>query len=155
PGPVDAGSEGSVDDELHPAALVEEALEDDPGLRRHAPESRAAGEDELPDLERGPSGQGEPAFVLESRSRGVGIVRPGDVLAETPDRAGELASAARGLAQPEGEAGRLALRIRDPDDSRLHLKDAPRGVSELEDVAAVGLDGPVLVDGADDRPFGL
>jgi len=42
PGAVDAGSEGGVDDELHAAAFVEEALGDDGVLRRDGSQDSAA-----------------------------------------------------------------------------------------------------------------
>ena len=41
PGAVDAAAEGRVDDELHAAGLVEEALEDDGALRRQRAERGA------------------------------------------------------------------------------------------------------------------
>ena len=42
PSLVDAAAEGSVDDELHAAAFVEEALGDDGSLRGHVAEHGAA-----------------------------------------------------------------------------------------------------------------
>ena len=36
-----------------------------------------------------------------------------------------------------------------------HLRDLPRRVAELKDVAGVALDGEVLVERADERVFGL
>ena len=44
-GLVDAAAEGSVQDELHAAAVVEEALGDDGGLGGHGSEDGAAGDD--------------------------------------------------------------------------------------------------------------
>src|SRR6202022_1418338 len=53
------------------------------------------------------------------------------------------------------DRGRLPLRVRDSDHSRLDAQDAPGCVSELKDVAAVRFDGPVFVDGADESALGL
>ena len=67
PGLVDAAAEGRVNDELHPAAFVEEALGDDGLLRRHFAQHGAAGDDVLDELLR--AGIVEPAFVLQPRDR--------------------------------------------------------------------------------------
>jgi hypothetical protein len=47
------------------------------------------------------------------------------------------------------------LRVRDAHDARLHAEDAPRGVPQLEDVAAIRLDREVLVQGSDRRSLRL
>ena len=69
PGAVDAAAEGGVDDELHAAALVEEALEDDVLLGGDEAEAVAFGADVADDLLGGFGGQG--AFVGEPAD-GVG-----------------------------------------------------------------------------------
>jgi hypothetical protein len=83
------------------------------------------------------------------------ICRAAAGVAQARQLGGQLARAPRALAQPEGNRGRLALGIGHAHDAGLHAQDPPGGVAELEDVAAVGLDGPVLIDGAHQRPFGL
>ena len=67
PGFVDAAAEGRVDDELHPAAFVEEALGDDAVLRRHLGQHRAAGDDVLDELLG--AGIVKPALVLQPCDR--------------------------------------------------------------------------------------
>ena len=53
PGAVDAAAEGCVQDELHAAAFVEEALGDDALLCGHGAKNGAAADDVLQQLERG------------------------------------------------------------------------------------------------------
>ena len=50
PGAIDPAAERRVDDELHPAALVEEALEHDGRLRRHGAERGLGGAEVLDEL---------------------------------------------------------------------------------------------------------
>ena len=50
PGLVDASAKGRVDDQLHPAALVEKSFGDDRRLRGHIAQHRAAFEDVLNQL---------------------------------------------------------------------------------------------------------
>ena len=54
-----------------------------------------------------------------------------------------------------GMRRRLALGVGHAHDAGLDAQDPPGRVAELEDVAAVGLDGEVLVDRADERALGL
>src|SRR5690348_7527816 len=63
PGFVDACSEGRVDDELHAAAFVEEALGDDRCLRGDRTEQRAAGQNVFDGLFG--AGVVQSAFVLQ------------------------------------------------------------------------------------------
>jgi hypothetical protein len=56
-----------VHDELHAAALIEEALEDDAFLRRDGSQGAAPGLDVLGDLDRGTFGQGVSTFGLKKR----------------------------------------------------------------------------------------
>ncbi len=62
---VDLRAERRMDDELHAAALVEEALEDDAFLRRDGSEGLPSGFDILGDLDGGAFGQGVAAFETE------------------------------------------------------------------------------------------
>ena len=75
-----------------------------------------------------------------------------DELAEVGDVGGELEGAGGSFAAPEGNVGRLAVSVFDEDASGAGFDavDAPTGVAEEHDVAGVGLDGEVLVEGADD-----
>ena len=123
PGAVDFRSERGVHDELHPAALVEEALEDHPLLRRHFAQGLASRGDVIRDLHRRAVGQRISARRSQE-SRAVGLLRRA-LLAQRPDLRRELARASRTLAQPERQARGLPLRVRDPDDPGLHAEDAP------------------------------
>ena len=67
PGLVDAPAERRMDDELHAAAFIEEALGDDRLLRGHLAQHRAAGDDVLDQLLG--AGVIEPAFVFQPRDR--------------------------------------------------------------------------------------
>jgi hypothetical protein len=74
----------------------------------------------------------------------------GDLFAQFAHAIGEDGGAPGGFAEPEGEAGRRAVRIFDEDAAggfdALH---APAGVAEEDDVAGRGLDGEVFVEGRD------
>ncbi len=85
----------------------------------------------------------------------IGAQPPFDVLAQAGDGARERVRAARRFAEPEGNVGRLAFRVLDPDDPALDPLDAIGRVAELEHVARHALDGEILVDGPDDGVLGL
>ena len=70
-------------------------------------------------------------------------------LSQPRHRRGQLVAAARRLAEPERNGGRLAVRVLDEHLAGLHLADAVGGVAELEDVAGQALEGEVLVQRAD------
>src|SRR5262249_17964049 len=150
---VDARAEWRVHDELHAAALVEEALEDDAFLRRHGAEARAALLHELGDLARARLGERLAADLAEVCD--AGDVGERGLLAYERDLGRELARSTRSLAEPEGQRRRRALGVRHAHGARLDAQHAPGGVPELEDVSARRLDLPVLVDRADERAFGL
>ena len=152
PGAVDLRSERRVHDELHAAALVEEALQHDPLLGGDGAQSLASGLDVFGDLKGRALRQGGTTCRLQERGGRVVVPR---FLAQRGDLRRQLACATGRLPEPEGQGRRLAFRIGDAHDSRLHAQDPPRGVAELEDVSAVGLDRPVFVDRAHERPFGL
>ncbi len=61
----------------------------------------------------------------------------------------------RGLAAPEGNAGRRAMRVFHQHASRFafHAADAPRSVAQQHDVARIALDGKVFVERADHDAF--
>ena len=105
PGAVDAAAERRVHDELHAAALVEEALEHDARLRGHRAERAPPGLDVLGDLPRRALRE-LGAAGLEQAGDGVVSAR-GRGFAQRRDLGRELARAARRLAQPEGDRRRL------------------------------------------------
>ncbi len=167
PGLVDAAAEGSVEDELLAAALVEEALGDDGGFGGHGAEDGAAGDDVADELHG--SGGAEAALFLEPTGAGGdlgvggreglggdGWGAGGDLLAEVADAGGEDGGALRGFALPEGDGGRGAVGVFDEDlAGGLDALDAPGGVAEEDDVAGGGVDGEVLVEGGDLDAIGL
>ena len=67
----------------------------------------------------------------------------------------QLDRARRRLAQPERDRGQGAGGVAHAHDAGLDPADLPRVGAEQEDVARHGLDGPVFVDGADERVVGL
>ena len=128
PGLVDAAAEGRVQDQLHAAALVEEALGDDGVLRRHRAEHRAAVDDVGDELQRGGAAQ-MPQLVHAAmrcmwRHR---VLRRGcapgrrsqrairDRLAQVGDAVAEDGGSLRRLAFPEGHGGRRAVGVFDQD----------------------------------------
>ncbi len=80
----------------------------------------------------------------------------GDLLAEVGDAVGEDGGALRGLALPEGQAGRGAVGVFDEDAAGgLDALDAPAGVAEEDDVAGAGVDGEVFIQSCNLDVFGL
>src|SRR5690348_10231045 len=142
--------------ELHATALVEEALRDDCRYRRDGAEDGAAGDDIADELLS--TGIIDAAFLFKPGNRGsdrcVGLAdvageeirhADGDVFAQRADPARELHGALRGFAPPEGNGGRLAVRVFDIHAaSSFDGGDAPGSVAELDDVADRRVDGEVL-----------
>ena len=154
PGAVNARTEGGVDDELHAAGVVEEALEDDVGVGGDDAEAVAGGANVVDHLAGAVFGQA--AFVLDAGDEGFGVVETiGDLAAEATRLLGELDGAAGGFAQPEGDGGGRAVGVDDTDGALLDARDAPGGGAEQEDVAGGALHGEVLVDRADGDVLGL
>ena len=155
---VDAATEGSVQDELHAAPIVEEALSDDCGLGGDGPESGAAGDDIGYEL----SGTTftDAAFFDEPSDGGVYFGIGGrdvagddvggagrDLFAEFADAIGENRGALRGFTEPERQCRWRAVRVFYEDTAdRFDTLDAPAGVAEEDDVAGRGVDGEVLVE---------
>ena len=153
-GAVQAGAEGRVQHELHPARLVEEALGDERllgGQGREDAERRGEVVDRLagPGLGSAPSAASQPMAASRSASRGSRSARSRETSAES--------AALRPGASPSqnGMPGGRAARVLHPHHARLDAPDAPGGVAEQEDVAGHALDGEVLVDRArPPRPSG-
>ena len=137
-----------MDNQLHPAAFVEEALGDDRVLRGDIPQYRAALQDVFDRLLGG--GIVESAFLLKPpdgfRNRGLAGRNPdgrsvtqaiADFFAQAGYMRRKLLSARRSLAAPEGNTGRSAVSIFHQHAPRLalHATDAPRGVAQQHDVA--------------------
>src|SRR5579883_186649 len=150
PGPVDARSEGRVDDELHSAAFIEETFGDDGVFRGHCAESAFAGEN----VEGGLFGSEtiECAFVLEHFDR---VRRCSDVETKARDFVGQLARAAGSFAAPERDGRSGSAGIFDAEAAGLDAADLPGRGAEHENIAGHALDGEVFIDGADDGAFGL
>ena len=151
PGAVDARAERRVNDQLLPARLVEEALEDHVRVGGHEPQRvlRAA---EV--FEQLPGGGGvHPAAALQLRAGRLQIVElRGHIAAQLAHGGRELDAAARRLAQPERDRGRRAVRVLDPHHAlALHAANAPGGGAQQENVARLTLDREILVDRPDER----
>ncbi len=142
---VDAAAEGRVDHELHPAALVEEALEHDAPLGGHGAEDAGAALDVLDDRARG------LRFV---RLRGERL-RGQRLLAHAGHLERELPRAPGALPEPERDRGRSPSSVCDADHARADAQDPPRRGAELKDVPGVRFDREILVQRADRGALGL
>ncbi len=150
PGAVDAAAEGRVDDELHAAGFVEEALEHDGVLGGQCAEGCTSGGEVVDELQGrshidagdidGPA-QGRLQSILQARL---------DFLAQARYGGRQLMRATRCLAQPERNRWRLAVRVLDAHGTALDTQDPVRDVAELEYVALQALDREVFVDRADE-----
>ena len=164
PGPVETAAEPGVDDELHPAAFVEEPLEHHCVAVGQGAEGGVRGTEVVDDL-CGGGGVNPGTFDELPRAPGAGLRVGGDGAGrfepprEPPQQVayafGQLIGASRRLAEPEGQVGWLAVRVLHSDRASLDAQDAPRGVAELEDVAGHALDREVLVDRAEASPVRL
>ncbi len=156
-GAVDAATEGRVQDQVHPARLVEEALEDERLARGHRAEGRHHARHVLGELPCGPFRQADD-HLRDAGRRPVHapvLDEGGHLFAHPRHRPGQLVGARRCLADPERDGGRCAARVLDPHLAPLHAQNAIGRVAELEDVARHALDGEVLVERADARADGL
>ena len=169
PGAVEPAAEGRMDDQLHAADFVEEALEDDAcpasaarrarhGRRRGTRRSAAP----RPRRCRASSASQPQRRLHPARAAGIASpdLRPAagegagiqvtqarvDLRAQPRHRLRQLVAAARRLAEPERDVRRLALRVLDPHRAALDAQDAVGGVAELEHVAGQALDREILVD---------
>ncbi len=152
PSAIEPAAERRVDDELHPARLVEEPLEDDPLLSRQPAERRRGRGKIVDELLGGRRAEAERLFQPGPRAlpRGVGAKARVDLVTQAGCRLGEFVRPPRRLAEPERQRRRLAARVLDPHRSAFDAQDAIGRVAELEDVALQAFDGEVLVDAADD-----
>ncbi len=152
PRAVDARAERRVQDQLHPAALVEEALRDQRPVRRHDAEDLLAGAH----VRHGLFGAGgiERALFLQPRDRRfVGALVDRD--ANRADLARQLDRAPSPFSVPKRDRGRRAVRIFDAHDARLDAPDLPRVRAQQEDIAGHAFDGKILVERTDHVPLRL
>ena len=154
---VDAGAQRGVDDQLHAAAGVKEALEHDVLVcRQHAPQRGSTGAQVVDDQAR--RHVVYTRLLLDERDGGVSPSRiqpPCDGAAQPGDLLGQLVGASGRLAQPERYCRVPAGGIAHPHDTVGHLRDLPRMAPQQEDVALHRLDRKVLVDGPDEAVTGL
>ena len=151
PRAVDPAPEGSVDDELHAARVVEEALGDHRPLARHGAERRLAGGQVAEDLIR--SGGVELTVPLQLRPRLRRTLVHALAKFRHPDA--QFRGAPRRFAPPEGDGGGCPFRVFHPDLSLGDAPDPPRGGAQQEHVARVALDGEVLVELSHDAVVGF
>lgn len=145
PGAIDTGSEGSVQDKLHAAGFVEEALGDD-GIPRGQGSESGGGRLEVGDgLAR--AGFVEGAFGHEEL-RGFRAA-PDYLFPDAGDFGGEFGGPARGFAEPEGDGGRGSLGVLDADAAGFDALDAPGMRAEEEDVTGHAFDSEVFVESTD------
>jgi hypothetical protein len=150
--PVQPGAERGVADQLHPAALVEEPLQDDRVRGRQRAERGQPGQQVADDdLHRGLADAAlglEPAAGVRGRTLRNRPAQLGDLL-------GQFSGPPRCLALPERHRGRCPVRVDHPDGPRLHPADPPGVRAEQEDIARPALHRPFLVHRADLHLVGL
>ena len=150
PRAVDPRTKWSVDDELHPAPLVEKALGNDSARGRERAKRRRS----RPHVQDGLLGAScvEAALTGEPRHR---VLVVGDRLPHVRHFVRELDRASGRLAAPERNRGGRAVCVLHTHAARFDASNAPRIRAEQKHVARQALDGEVLVQGADDGTFGL
>ena len=149
---VDPGPEGRVNDQLHAAGLVEEALGHQPRPGRHHTQRLHALLDVRVRLGR--ADRAQAALGLQQLPRALGVTAadvPGEQLAQVGHLRRQLGRAREPLAEPKRDVGRLPLRIGDTHPALLDAEHPPRVRPELEHVADHAVDREVLVDRADHR----
>ena len=144
---------GECSDQLHAAGVVEEALEHEVLLGRHDAEHRPP-DREVVDDHRGRDLARCPVVSISHAPGAVGIAGGEelvDVAAQLGHLGRQLGGARRRLAHPERHGRVASPASRHPHHPGLDPADLPRVRAEQEDVAGHRLDGPVLVDRADER----
>ena len=157
PPAVQPDAERSVDDQLHPAGLVEEPLDHDFVLRRNNSQRVVSRAEIVGELAGG--GIAETGFDPEPIHRREGSLGLGDPFLDLGAQLGhsprQLAGPPRRFAQPEWNAGRLTVSVFDANGAGADPDDSPGRVAELENIARHALDREVLVHGAEERLAGL
>src|SRR5262245_53732739 len=150
PGAIDTAAEGGMDDELHAAGFVEEALQNDVALRGQTTKRGARrGEivHKLTGSRRAQTESGGKVMLRVIAGRLAAQPR-GKFPTKSGHRRGELVAAPRRLTQPEGNGRWCSLCILDPHQPALHAQNAICRVAQLKHVTGEALDGKVLVYGA-------
>ena len=129
PGPVDGRAEGSVDHQLHTAALVEKPFGDHPvGGGHHAenPLSFNKVSHQLAgDLDRHAGFGHQPRFSFLRL-----VQEPVDAFPKLRNLVREFPGAAGGFPQPEGVGWQIALGVFDTNPPAFHAADFPGGVAQ-------------------------
>ena len=128
PRPIDPGTKGCVQHELHAAALVEEPLGHDDGFRRQSPERRRTSTDVVNSL----LGAGTVEAALGRHERdglvsplGATIAAPaGNLLPDARNFSRQLHRPAGCLTPPERDRRRRAVRVLDPNAAGLDAPDS-------------------------------
>ena len=142
-----------MDDQLHPAGLVEETLGDDSLLGGHRAEHPGALDHVRRGLLGGPALHAE--LVDEPLHCAAAVDVRVDLVPQIRHLVGQLAGASGRLTEPERDGRRRPARILDAYLAAADPADAPGVVAEEEDIAPHALDGEVLVHGADEHVVGL
>ena len=144
-----------MDDELHPAGFVEEALENDGVERRQAEQGRTAGGQILHQLRSGRLAEADRVRQPRRRRAGTALQPQLDIRSKPRHGRRQFIAAARRLPQPERNGRRLAVGILDAHGAALHPQYPIRRVAQLEYIALQALDREILVDRAHREPFRL
>ncbi len=149
PGAIDPPAPGRMEDQLHAAGFVKEALGDNPLLGRHRAEHRECIRDIINDLFRRRLRHGD---LLNQPLRRRGAVRQElhYGLPQIRDRFGQLKSARRRLAHPEWNGRRQALGIVDPNFAGADPANPPGAIAEQKNIAGETFDGKIFVDFPDE-----
>src|SRR5262249_57275844 len=141
---VQPDPKGRVPQELHPAGVVKEPLEDDSSSGgKDSKRAQACTEVADDGVRCGPV---DPALRLEPDPSTVPVIafQPlADLSPKSGYFCGELLRAAWGLAEPERHRRRRSVRVDHSDGPRLNTADPPRRCSQQEDVAGPAPNGPI------------
>ncbi|MCY1509441.1 hypothetical protein D9M68_437840 [compost metagenome] len=180
PGAVEPAAERRMDDQLHAAGFVEEALHHQALLGRQGSQRGLCPRQVFDDLPRrrltqantvaqapdrpldglpplgllpSPPGRGvggEGCLILLGLSKQLPNLPP-----QPRHRSRQLITPPRRLAQPEGNARRLPAGVLHPHPPGLHTDDAVRLVAQLEHIAGQAFHGEILVHAAHRHALGL
>ena len=146
-----------MDDQLHAAGFVEEALEHERVEGRQNPQRGVTRGQVFDQLLGG--GLDDPGLVDQPAHDVLASLASreasGDLSPQPRHRLRQFVGAARRLAEPERDGRRHPRRVLDAHGAALHALNAISGVAELEDVAGHAFDREILVDRADDLIFGF
>ena len=157
PGAVDAAAVGRMDDELHAADLVEEALEHDCVLRRQAAQRRM-GRGQIFEQLLGRA-LGDPDFIHKPAQYSLGWFAAaharGDFRPQARYGRRQFIAAAGRFSEPEWNRRRHAMGIFDAHHAAFDADDAIALVTELKDVAGQALDREIFVHRPDEMVLRL